>query len=366
MPILDETNKKIVFRYIAQGSRVFLGFIIVLLAKRNGILSEVGKMINLSSIYSMIALTSLIPFMKNIWVKFSFWSVLRFVFFFQLISLIIPYFLYGNIAEYWLYWFLFSYAFSTISMQYIQDTSEFNSYLIPVIQILANMAAGICLLFFDNLIFVYFLPYQLTLCVSLVLLRPSMSQGIILGYNGVKNLLFSIVGLGMLLAVAWPFTFFYIRESQVAINRELWEELEFILRIGLSCAGVTISVILNYNVVAGIRDFSDLINRISDYLLYIVFIFMLGWVVGFLEVSIGFRIDLTFIVLAFLVKTLGAFGSFTLVNNDRLVFVVLIELLVNAVFYFGLLCDISSGFVFLAGSLFQTIVVYLMCRKIFS
>jgi hypothetical protein len=365
MPILDETNKTVVLRYAAQGTRILLGFIIVLTAKRGGILSDVGRMINLSSIYSMIALASLIPFMKSIWIKFRFWTVLRFVVIFQIICLIIPYLLYVKIAEIWLYWFLFSYVLSAILMQYIQDYSERNAMVVPVVQILANVAAGLFLIFSSNLIFIYFLPYQITLGAALILLRRSDNDSVRLGLGEVKTFLLRIIGLGMLLSVAWPLTFYFLRENQVALNRVSWEELEFILRIGLSCAGITISVVLNYNVVTVISSFSQLINKVKEYLLYIVPIFVLGLIVGYVEVSNEFYIDLSLILLAFFIKTIGAFGSFSLINSERLLLVVLVEIFINAIFYFGILYGFSSGLVFLSGSLIQTCILYVICRKTF-
>ena len=138
------------------------------------------------------------------------------------------------------------------------------------------------------------------------------------------------------------------------------------MRVGLSCAGITISVVLNYNVVTVISSFSQLINIVKEYLLYIVPIFVIGLIVGYVEISKVFYLDLALIMLAFFIKTIGAFGSFSLVNNEKLLFVVLVEICINAIFYFGIFYGFSSGCVFLTGSLIQTCILYVICRKTFN
>jgi hypothetical protein len=344
-----------------------LGFFVILQAKQSGDLISVGRIINVSVIYSMLAMSSLLPFMPTIWKEYKPRLVIRWIIGIQVVLLVIPLSLIQSGPDkILLLWFFFVFVLATLLLQYAQELNRKNEKWVTSIQIITNFCAIVAIFFGFDPILAYFIPYQVYLVLAIFLVGPFSSKGTKLDVRKFAELATKILGFSVLLSLAWPVTFYFLRENYANKSPQIWEDLEFTIRIGMSVLGLVSAVILNYKFYDGVLNIEDVNKRAIK-----------NTSISFLLLAIGFFLCLHFtrvlpvgemflILVAFGIRTVTLFYSYLLIKTGFIKFVLSISLTHCLTILGGDLVNIDLGLLFFLTAVVCFLVIIIKCKKVLS
>lgn len=343
---------------------MLLGFIIIFIAKKEGTLLYVGKIFNVSVIYAMLTTSALLPFMGKIWNHYSSVSVLRSLLGYGFFLLMIPLILLSD--EHNTFALLLSmlvFMISTLLMQYLQSLSVAKEMIILVSQMTANVIAIFLVLSKGWLITGYFLPHYLLLLLGSVIF-PFTKKGESFGLSHLKEFLKNIVRYSVIISIAWPLTFYFLREYFLGRDPIIWDDIEFVLRICLSILGLNAAVILNYNWGIEAKTFGEVKKKSLQLLAFSMPIFIVGFFIAVSETSVVDSKSMLLLFLSYCLRILSLLPAYILMNRKNVKFIVFTELGSNLCLAICLMLGLNIGVVIFSISASLLLIVSLKCRKV--
>lgn len=343
---------------------MLLGFLIIFIAKKEGVLLHTGKILNVSVIYSMLTTSALLPFMRKLWNNYSSVSVLMSLLIYGLFLLIIPLILLPNEQNVlFLLLSMFVFMLSTLLMQHIQSQSVANERVIIGSQLTANLISIYIVVVNGWLITGYFLPHYLLLLVGLIMF-PFHKRGVSFRVGNGMEFIKSFIRYSVIISVTWPLTFYLLREYFLGRSPMLWDDVEYVLRICLSVVGLNASVILHYNWGMEAKTFVEVRNRSLQLLAFSIPLFIVGYLIALFEVSFVDRISIVLIFISYSLRVLSLLPSYILMNRNYVKFVVFTELGSNLTLVICLILGLDTGVVIFGISTFLLILVNYKCKKV--
>ncbi|MDC0304535.1 hypothetical protein OAK99_01630 [Akkermansiaceae bacterium] len=340
---------------------------VVLQAKQSGELIPVGRVINVSVIYSMLAVSSLLPFMPTIWKQFKPRSVIRWIIGFQIVLLAIPFSLIQSRPDkILLLWFFFVFVLATLLLQYACELNRENEKWVTLIQIITNFCTIGAILSGFDLIIAYFIPYQFFLVLAFFLIGPFSSEGIKLDARRFASLAKKFLGFSILLSLAWPVAFYFLRENYANKSPKNWEDLEFTIRIGMSVLGLVSAVILNYKFYDGVVKIEDIKKRAVKNASISFFLLGLGFLLC-LHFNSVLPVGKMFLILAaFGIKIITLFYSYLLIKTGFIKFILAMELTHCLAIVAGTFVNFDLAGILFFNSVVSFLVIIRKCKKVLS
>ena len=342
------------------------------MAKKQGDITDYGRLLNINAIYAMLTSVAIMPFINKLWEKYDFISVIKQLSrCFFIVSIFFFIIFYNFISIYHLLIVIiggYIFVFANIFVQFLQSQPKL-FFKVPVTVFIVNILSAIIILFsreFLDLIIFYFLPYLIILFFlpffyeELNIKKIKEKCKLIDTYNFFKNL----YGWSLVVSLCWPIAFLIIREVVSVKDIKSWENYEFTFRVFLSVLGLASAFIINYNLHNTKNKLYDVTKRLMTRSLvpsYILLVFAFIFLLLYLK-SISVT-DLVLFLMAYLIKIILLSFSYPLFGVFKIKPIAIIELL-NSVLLVGLIyINISVTFSLFISTLISGISIFYIWNR---